>query len=381
LTRFAKAFYHAYSRGALSPTPRPMVTSLHILNFRCFRDVEMHGLKRVNILVGDNGTGKTSLLEALFLAAGASPELALRLRAFRGLVAAPAPVIQSVAPRTFFETLWRDLFYSFEQNTPINIQLVGSVPSHTRMLTISYRTARELVLPLGLGGAEVTESEPTVPLVFEWKDQAGKSDVAEAKMTTGGVQLGTVPNAIMTSFHAASMFEGNPFENANRFSQLSREKKQTPLVGAIRKEFPMIEDISVESDLGVPSLYASVRSLPQKLPLGAVSAGVSRIINVLLAVANCPGGIVMVDEVENGVYFRHFPWVWSMLLDFCREYNAQVFVTSHNQQCISSALQTVKANEDDFALVRSERRNGQATARVMTGHLLASAIQEEIEVR
>ena len=56
-----------------------MVNSFSIKNFRSFNEVKVEGCKRINLIVGDNGSGKTALLEALFLAAGVSPELLLRL--------------------------------------------------------------------------------------------------------------------------------------------------------------------------------------------------------------------------------------------------------------------------------------------------------------
>jgi recombinational DNA repair ATPase RecF len=44
-----------------------MMRSLSIENFRSYRELHLSPLRRVNILVGDNGSGKTALLEALFL--------------------------------------------------------------------------------------------------------------------------------------------------------------------------------------------------------------------------------------------------------------------------------------------------------------------------
>src|SRR5579872_1641950 len=44
-----------------------MIQSIHIEGYRGFTDFEMNGLGRVNLLVGANNSGKTSVLEALFL--------------------------------------------------------------------------------------------------------------------------------------------------------------------------------------------------------------------------------------------------------------------------------------------------------------------------
>src|SRR5437016_289219 len=47
-----------------------MITELEIQNFRGLRNVKMTGLRRANLIVGGNDTGKTSVLEALVLLFG-----------------------------------------------------------------------------------------------------------------------------------------------------------------------------------------------------------------------------------------------------------------------------------------------------------------------
>ena len=48
-----------------------MFKNLRIRNFRAFGDLEIPCLGRVNLVTGKNNSGKTSLLEALFLLCGA----------------------------------------------------------------------------------------------------------------------------------------------------------------------------------------------------------------------------------------------------------------------------------------------------------------------
>lgn len=47
--------------------PQEMISSIQIKGFRGFSDFEMRGLGRVNLLVGTNNSGKTSVLEAIDL--------------------------------------------------------------------------------------------------------------------------------------------------------------------------------------------------------------------------------------------------------------------------------------------------------------------------
>ena len=63
-----------------------MFKNLRIRNFRAFGDLEIPRLGRINLVTGKNNSGKTSLLEALFLLCGAgNPQVALNANAFRGI--------------------------------------------------------------------------------------------------------------------------------------------------------------------------------------------------------------------------------------------------------------------------------------------------------
>ncbi len=83
-----------------------MIDSLEIKNFRGIERLQLKDLRKINLIVGPNATGKTAFLESLFLASGMSPELVLRTKGWRGLAGF------GIAPqRSVYEELWRDLFF------------------------------------------------------------------------------------------------------------------------------------------------------------------------------------------------------------------------------------------------------------------------------
>lgn len=62
-----------------------MYESVHIRGFRGLQDVRFDALRRVNLIVGRNNSGKTSLLEALVcLGRATSPDVLLTLAKLRG---------------------------------------------------------------------------------------------------------------------------------------------------------------------------------------------------------------------------------------------------------------------------------------------------------
>ena len=43
-----------------------MYKSFRVKNFRCFKDLQINDLGRVNLIAGKNNTGKTALMEAMY---------------------------------------------------------------------------------------------------------------------------------------------------------------------------------------------------------------------------------------------------------------------------------------------------------------------------
>lgn len=363
---------HAGEKG--TPTSiAPMIESISVSHFRGFDNLEIHGLKRINVLVGQNSSGKTALLEAIFLASGGSPELALRVQAQRGL----APVFQIALDRVSYESLWRYLFHGFDQSKSISVNLVGT-PPNTRSLSISYESKESALLPFGKGDAE---SPFIIPIKFAWRDHKGEVIESQATITKEGLNIIVGTGETIPVFLFSSSMTLNAAENAARFSELDLQGKSEIVVDALKKEFPYLREISIQVVSGVPTLHAAMSLSDLKIPLGLLSGGINKLMGILLAVALKPQGIVLIDEIENGFYHDHLPTIWSSLLRICNQQNTQIFASTHSQECLTAALEVIRGNEDQFSLIRTERVDGRCKAQVFGGRQLQSAIEQRIEVR
>ena len=97
-----------------------MIRSLTVKNFRCFEALRVKNCKRLNVLVGDNGGGKTAFLEAIFLALGTSAEVATRFRGYRGV----DPSFNAAPPR-IEEAMWGGILEITIFAKPVVIELDG----------------------------------------------------------------------------------------------------------------------------------------------------------------------------------------------------------------------------------------------------------------
>jgi predicted ATPase len=136
-----------------------MIRTVDIRRFRCFERLRIEDCARINVIVGDNGVGKTSLLEALFLALGSSAEIGIRFRQQRGLDGTFSGDVRRIE-----EAIWRDLFFELDWQRSIEIELVGDGPE-ARSLTI-HMGPSQLTIPLEMAGKE--EESRTAPILFRF---------------------------------------------------------------------------------------------------------------------------------------------------------------------------------------------------------------------
>lgn len=349
-----------------------MIRSIDIRNFRCYERLRIEECSRLNVVVGDNGSGKTALLEAIFLPLGTSTEIAMRFRQQRGLEG-----VFSGPRRRIEDAIWGDFFHNYNFQNPISLMLSGDGPE-ARSLVLS-RGKTEYFLPLSESDeAEISSSEP---VVFTWKDSNGKEHRAIPKITSSGVEMPDTGEDMPDFFYFAATHNIPSRENAGRFSDLSRKKRDRQFVELFTKEYTWIDDINIEVSAGAPVLYATLKGFKEKMPLANISGGINRMVGILLAIASRPRSVVLVDEIENGIYYKHQAAIWRGLLTFMREYDSQLFVTTHSQAWLESLVKSSADDLNDVSLWRLERSKNKIMLRQFSGATLKAGIEYGQEVR
>lgn len=367
-------------RRSVAATGRQMAKSVQIRNFRGFRDADLPDCRRINVVVGENGSGKTALLEAIFLAAGLSPELALRARQWRGT----EPTETRGSPKQISQALWGDLFFEFKDPGHASIRLAGEPFLHARELQIQFGEPRDIViqLPRKKGTAYLEKkSARSEQLIFRWNLPNGDTHKSVAVLEDGRLKITAAPESPLNAAFFASTLNPSNLETAMRFSDLSKTFRTEALIESFRAQFPEVEGISIELSGGQPMLHASMRGQKHKFPVTILSGGMTKLIALLFAFPAMEGGIMLIDEIENGFFYKRFPLVWRALLDFGREYDVQIFASTHSLECLRSAAALADKSPDDFSLIRTVRTEGRCQVRQFSGGEFVSAFEADLEIR
>jgi AAA15 family ATPase/GTPase len=355
-----------------------MIDAFSVSNFRCFQDLRLKDLRRINVIVGDNGVGKTALGEAIYLAAAAAPAGAWYVRFSRGRVLPQTP--QSVIwNREFFRQFWRDLFFNFDDNRPISASLTDSY-SGRYAVKIFYDEKRLVPMPVSTN----VPTAPIAPLVFERTDAKRKKIYTTLEIDQQGQpHYSGNPELIPLTAAVASTYSANQADMANWYSALSKQNKEAAVVDALRSLFPQVAGVSLELDANVPSLFVqTTHSVLQKQPLAIVSAGIGRTFYILLGIASAAKGVVLVDEIENGVYYKRMPEIWRALLASCERSQAQLITSTHSFGTLQALLPILEEDLDAACLIRLELdKTGKRIAKQFWGSDLKAALQSQGEIR
>lgn len=344
-----------------------MVQSVEIKNFRGFEYFRVDDLARINIVVGDNAVGKTALLESIFLALSGSAEKALSLKQWRGFDIA----LQKGSADSVIDGIYADLFHDPQSPDPISIKLSGD-GFDNRQLEIS-RTRGDVFIPIRdaqpTGNRHerraqaktksiqtlVTGETTTVPIQLTWTDQHGVKNVSRVHLSPQGIKFDSTGEQIPISYMFAAQVSVSIEEAARQYSALRTNRQAEKFRDTFMSVFDWIKDISVETVGGAVTILADVAWAKQLLPLPTLSGGTTRAASILLALTRRPGVVVLVDEVEGGLFHARQASFAKALLAMARGYEGQLIMTSHSEEWINNFLVEVGETNDDVAFWRMER--------------------------
>lgn len=361
-----------------------MMHSFHVKNFRGFRDLKIENLKRVNLIAGMNNVGKTALLEAVFLHLGPdNPELGLRINVMRGIDQFKMDI----------EEAWGNLFHNFDTNDAIELSSLDE-KGHSRKLTISLsaQESQRLLsasrngkskLPRTMGS--VTTAGNDIELRMQYQDRKGKPYLTRLFVVDDGTRRSfqvkrehhvvPIPGVLLTT--RARFLR----EDAERFSKLEATGRGGQLLSVLQLLEVRLSKLALLVAGTEPAIHGDV-GVGRLLPLPLLGEGIARLLSIVLAIANTPNGVVLIDEIETGFHHTVLKNVWTAIGQAASQSNTQIIATTHNRECIQAAHDAFAEMEAyDFALHRLDRIGEDIEAVSYDKESLAAAMRAELEVR
>jgi AAA15 family ATPase/GTPase len=394
-----------------------MLNSLMIRNFRALENFEVSKLGRVNLIVGKNNSGKSSVLEAL------------QIYASNGQLSLLDEILTSHDEKLITKENGNE---EMELYIPFQNFFTGRVfPSEDDEISIEIGELNNIdSLKIDFGH-------------FSELREESRSDITNesiVRVRRNRVKLKEVDLLNMDNIHPAIIIEKNtqsriiPFERFSsrsiRQSLIFGDIPQTPC-STIPTQFISIDELAsewdkialteyqdivkdalsivsneildiafVKNDDGYPisgtrvvrSAYSRtaivrLKNMSKPVPLKSMGDGMLRVLQLVLKVFSAKGGLLLIDEFENGLHFSVQKKVWELVFNLAEKLNIQVFATTHSWDCIESFAQVAFENQEVegvlFRVGKSIRTSdkGNVIATVFNEKQLFDITQADVEIR
>ena len=359
-----------------------MISHLSVQNFRCHQDVDLKHCGRVNVLLGKNNAGKTAILEAiLILCFPPNPrDVLLLMNEQRGY-----------QPGDENDELWDSYFTRWDSTRHISLR-ANEAPANANLIVCQNVVISPMrgFDPRVVSGSVIegrSVLDKTLGLKFKYAYSSGP--VVEREITSLKRKPGKVINGWKNLLDRISPIAfipskgiSNAQADAERFSRLEKDNLHHEVENALRGVEPRLKRLTVLAS-GKGSMVYGDLGEEHLTPISLMGEGMVRMLAIATAMASNREGIVLIDEIENGLHYTALPSLWKMIFETAARLDVQVFAATHSDECLRAASQMARLQDaaNALRLFRLDLRNGITSVTDYTAEELAAAMASDQEVR
>ncbi len=328
-----------------------MIQSITIDNFRGIMHLDMNDFRKVNLLVGKNNSGKSTVLESLMIASyPTNPHLIFGFN----------------HQRLIGVTEWRYVFYGGTDNK-ITLKMKDTAGTEHCLHISHYDEIASRLNAPSINPDDIYKRG----VKFSYRQNGGDEYSVIAFPQENEIKM---LKEYRTQFNTAYLPAGlpYPFEMLNEMFIQQREQMLIQVLQEIEPKLTQILPLNNR-------FYVDIGDM--RLPLTAMGDGFLKVLTIMLTVARAKDGVALIDEIENGLHYSSLDVMWKAVFAAAREFNVQVFATTHSWECVGTFSEAEGLGEDDSRLFRLDKFDNGHYATSYTRDLIQTAMEARIEVR
>ncbi len=368
-----------------------MLSCLKLSGFRAFREFRLDGLTRVNLLVGDNNAGKTTVLEAgEILLAGGNPWVLLRSPTRRG--DGFFPIMEGLATRDAVDISHLFQGHNLKAGAGFDLEGQGERPRHVTCEIVSV-PAIDTLADQEFSAPEVFadgELEPQVPLALAIEGDQTKSRHLIRLVGGQGLPIPLAGRRISEEDAQSVVNFVSTADPEYRFSQLWDRTVLTPhedqVTEALRIIDPTIERVASLSRVGTRTspnpMVVRIRGMNERIPLGSLGDGLKRLLVLSVNLVTAAGGTLFVDDIDTGLHHSVIAKMWRLMIEMAHRLDVQLFATTQSLDCVQALARVFRECPEYGKLISVHRiQRDTLTSVRYAADEMALAVEQEMEIR
>jgi hypothetical protein len=340
--------------------------NLTVERFRGLRGLELKSLGPVNLFVGANNSGKTSVLEAIATFCRPLDPLEWLSTARRRESSAPFPIVRLSSLRWLFpQTAGQTVAEQYHGQAEIHAdgafpvksvsaryQEIRGVPDEATLIQMRGRTQIRESDEI-YQGAEllVTISTDVNDLFLEGKSTMGIESAFVFWESASFFYRRESPDQYSLPIRTVTpVSHRTEISQVERFSRVALDREVTEILEPIRQFDPGILGLQIIENGGT-SLYVDHKKTGLT-PLSAFGDGVRRVVMMALTLPQVKDGVLLIDEIETAIHISVLNEVYQWLFSACQQYNVQMFATTHSLEAVDALLKAHSSSPDRLVAYR-----------------------------
>ncbi|MBD5314400.1 MAG: AAA family ATPase [Bacteroides sp.] len=339
---------------------------LDIGDYRCLSNIELDRLSRINLFVGQNNSGKTSMLEAVYILSQLND-----LSSFIELERLRGKFYDHFDPRWVSRIFNSDIYlhgrYAAGNNTNVaNVAIIkddsDSVQNRTGYLTTLRCEA--------IG----TENSHEDAVLYDYNSELRLYSYKW-------------PEFIYSKMvHLCSASFTSPYRNNDELLKIAHRMAVQngyiqDILNFIRREMDsQIMDIQLV-DMGAESRFFVTSTRHDRgIDLTKYGEGMQRVFEIALLIGLCQNGILCVDEVDSAIHTALLKPFALFLDSLAERFNVQLYISTHSKECIDAFSAVPDNRLMAYHLFRDE--NGKVDYKFIEGKRLRELVASiNIDIR
>ena len=356
------------------------ISALNIDSYRGINHLSIDNLGGVNIFLGDNNVGKTSILEAIELLCNPTEyglvQVARQRENGRYLLRSRLGIVESVL-------FLFDINSEDKSENKYSMKLGGTIHEQTGTVDINAEVVQKLIDLNNLSEYDRRE-----------KNGRGMDAQEETRAVVGTINSSFLPldQLSFSDLEHSIKFDLDNYSRIYRINKtgklmdvnmvhtidhlmgdtlsgLLRKKKSKDRAIELLKEFEeSICDIRYINEESGPRYYPVIENNNHDyIPLSLYGDGMKKILTVLNALVETENGVVLIDEYETALHTTSMEKVFRFIMDISKELNIQLFLTTHSSEAVDKLLECAADDLNEIRVIRLKKKNNRTYARVTDG--------------
>lgn len=374
-----------------------MLDSLEIKNFRNLKHLQIESFGAVNLIIGKNNTGKSSILEAIMIYVNkGDTDTIYQLLDDRGenylLNQTKANADLTTLNIKSFASLFTDRQIKYNSDGafsigPIRTAFFGNTNLDAYTVSISFVKYRDEEWPKGnimhsriyndIDESDGTRIDYKIGLDIQ-VGSPGPIYLIELKERLS-FQLLQKP-----ALQYVKTFNIDREANGRLWDTIALTDKEQYVIDALKIIEKNIQRIAfIEDGIGERVAKIKLQNSQDVVPLQSMGDGINRILTIILALVNADNGYLLIDEFENGLHHSVQKQLWEIVFFLSKKLNVQVFATTHSDDCIKGFESVLNSNDNQQSgkLIRLALKDGVVNQVAFNADELEMATENEIEIR